>query len=68
MNKLVASGKKGIFVGYGENTKGYRIYVASQREVVISHDVTFDEDMALSEVENILTLRSSQEADTWEPK
>ena len=27
-NKLGASGKKGIFVGYGENTKGYRIYVA----------------------------------------
>ena len=47
-NKLGASGKKGIFVGYGENTKGYRIYVAGQREVVISHDVTFDEDMALA--------------------
>ena len=31
-NKLGASGKKGIFVGYGENTKGYRIYVAGQRE------------------------------------
>ena len=67
-NKLGASGKKGIFVGYGENTKGYRIYVADQREVVISHDVTFDEDMALSKVDNLSTLRSSQEADTREPK
>jgi len=28
-NKLGASGKKGIFVGYSENTKGYRIYVAA---------------------------------------
>ena len=67
-NKLGASGKKGIFVGYGENTKDYRIYVAGQREVIISHDVTFDGDMALSKVINLPTLRSSQEADTWEPK
>lgn len=55
-------------MGYGENTKGYRIYVTGQREVIISHDVTFDEDMALSKVINLLTLRSSQEADTREPK
>ena len=27
-NKLGASGTKGIFVGYSENTKGYRIYVS----------------------------------------
>ena len=67
-NKLGASGKKGIFVGYGENTKGYRIYVAGQREVIISHDVTFDEDMALSKVINLPSLRSSQEVDTREPK
>jgi len=55
-------------VGYGENTKGYRIYVAGQREVIISHDVTFDEDMALSKVINLPSLRSYQEADTREPK
>jgi len=67
-NKLGASGKKGIFVGHGENTKGYRIYVVGQREVMISHDVTFDKDMALSKVNNLPTLRSSQEADTREPK
>ena len=67
-NKLGASGKKGIFLGYGENTKGYRIYVAGQREVEISHDVTFDDDMALSKVDNLPTLRSTQEADTTETK
>ena len=53
---------------YGENTKGYRIYIASQREVVISHDVTFDEDMDLSKVNNPPTLRISQEADSRELK
>ena len=67
-NKLGASGKKGTFVGYGENTKGYRIYVSSQREVMISHDITFDKDMAFSKVDNLPTLRSSQEVDTKEPK
>ena len=29
-------------MGYSENSKGYRIYVGGQREVEISHDVTFD--------------------------
>ena len=67
-NKLGASGKKGIFVGYKKNTKGYRIYVAAQREVEISHDVTFDENMALSKVDNLRTLRGSKEADTRELK
>jgi len=43
-------------------------FTADQREVVISHDVIFDEDMALSKVNNLPTLRNSQEADTREPK
>ena len=44
------------------------MFTIGQREVVISHDVTFDKDMALSKVDNLLTLSSSQEADTREPK
>lgn len=55
-------------MGYSENTKGYRIYVIGQREIEISHDVTIDEDMALSKVDNIPTQRGSKEADTREPK
>eukprot|EP00253_Pinus_taeda_P023931 PITA_23931 len=43
-------------------------FTAGQREVVISYDVTFDEDMALNKVDKILTLRSSQEANTRELK
>jgi len=46
-NKLEASAKNGIFVGYSENSKAYRIYVSAQRDVEVSHDVTFDEDTAL---------------------
>jgi len=63
-SKLGASGKKGIFVGYSENSKGYRIYVVGQKEVEISHDVTFDEDMALRKINNLLNLRKGKEADT----
>jgi len=46
-NKLEASGKKGTFVGYCENSKSYRIYVPSQNTLEFSVDVTFDEDAAL---------------------
>jgi len=53
-----------FFVGYNENSKGYRIYGAGQREVKISHDVTFDEDMALRKVDNLPILRKDKEADT----
>ena len=37
------SRKKGIFVGYSETSKAYRIYVG-QRQIEVSRDVTFDED------------------------
>ena len=38
--------KKGIFVGYSESSKAYRIYVPGQQKVEISRDVTFDEKIA----------------------
>ena len=40
-SKLEPSGKKGIFVGYSENSKGYRVYVPRQRSVEINRDVIF---------------------------
>ena len=40
------SGKKGIFVGYNETSKAYHIYVPGQRQIEVSRDVTFDEDVA----------------------
>ena len=40
-SKMDASRKKGMFVGYNETSKTYRIYVPGQREVEICHDVTF---------------------------
>jgi transposase InsO family protein len=46
-NKLDPSGKKGIFVGYCEVSKAFRIYILGQHHIEISKDVTFDEDATL---------------------
>jgi hypothetical protein len=46
-NKLEPSGKNGIFVGYCEVSKAFRIYIPSHRHIEISRDVTFDEDATL---------------------
>ena len=44
--KLDPSGKKGIFVGYSESSKAYRIYFLGYKKIDINIDVTFDEDTA----------------------
>ena len=44
--KLDPSGKKGIFVGYSESSKAYRIYFPGYKKIDISRDVTFDEGTA----------------------
>ena len=44
--KLDPSGKKGIFVGYYESSKAYKIYFPGYKKIDISRDVTFDEDSA----------------------
>ena len=41
------SGKKGIFVGYCEVSKVFRIYIPGQHQIEINRDVTFYEDAAL---------------------
>jgi hypothetical protein len=46
-NKLDPSGKKGIFVGYCEVSKAFKIYISGHHHIEISRDVTFDEDAAL---------------------
>jgi hypothetical protein len=46
-NKLDPSGKKGIFVGYCEVSKAFRIYIPGQHHIEINSDVTFDEDATL---------------------
>jgi hypothetical protein len=45
-NKLESSRKKGIFVGYSDSSKAYRIYIPEQHKIEVSRDVTFNERMA----------------------
>lgn len=45
--KLEATGRKGVFVGYCENYKAYRLYIVGQRKVEIGRDIKFDEDATL---------------------
>jgi hypothetical protein len=45
--KLDPSGKKGIFVGYCEVSKAFKIYIPGYHHIEINIDVTFDEDVAL---------------------
>jgi hypothetical protein len=44
--KLDPSGRKGTFVGYCESSKAYRIYIPGQRQINVSRDVTFEEEVA----------------------
>jgi hypothetical protein len=44
-SKLDPSGKKGIFVGYSETSKAYRVYIPGHRQIETSRDVTFDEEV-----------------------
>jgi hypothetical protein len=39
MKKLEPFSLKGIFVGYNETLKAYRVYISSQWKVVVSRDV-----------------------------
>jgi hypothetical protein len=51
--KLDPSGRKGTFVGYNESSKAYRIYILGQRQIEVSKDVTFEEE---------ITFRRSRES------
>eukprot|EP00253_Pinus_taeda_P014831 PITA_14831 len=44
--KLDLTTDKGIFVGYSETSKTYRIYIPAQRKVVVRQDVKFEEERA----------------------
>jgi hypothetical protein len=45
-SKLEPLGRKGTFVGYIESSKAYRIYIPVQRQIEVSKDVTFEEEVA----------------------
>ena len=44
--KLEATGERGIFVGYNETSKAFRIYLPAQRKIVVRREVKFEEEKA----------------------
>jgi hypothetical protein len=61
-NKLEPSGKKGIFVGYSESSKDYRIYILEKHKIEVSIDVTFNENMAFKKsIEEIIEEEEYEE-------
>ncbi|KAJ4715305.1 Retrovirus-related Pol polyprotein from transposon TNT 1-94 [Melia azedarach] len=42
--KLEPRTKNGVFVGYGDRVKGYRIWSPSEKRVILSRNVVFDEN------------------------
>jgi hypothetical protein len=48
MTKLNPLGRNGTFVGYSESLKAYLIYIPGQRQIEVSRDVTFEEEVVFS--------------------
>ena len=61
--KMEPSGKKGIFVGYSETSKSYRIYIPSQRNIEVSRDVTFHEEATFKRSKDIQTNVEMEEGE-----
>jgi hypothetical protein len=61
-NKLEPSRKKGIFMGYSDSSKAYRIYIPEQHKIKVSRDVTFNERMAFRKsIEEIIEEEELEE-------
>jgi hypothetical protein len=61
-NKLEPSGKKGIFMGYSDSSKSYRIYIPEQHKIEVRRDVTFNERMAFRKsIEEIIEEEELEE-------
>ncbi|GJZ30517.1 putative RNA-directed DNA polymerase [Tanacetum coccineum] len=50
-SKLDVKGKPCVFLGYGQDEFGYRLYDPVQKKLVRSRDVVFEEDLTLKDVE-----------------
>ena len=64
------SSGKGLFVGYNETSKAYRVFIPEQRKTVISRDVKFEEDFASKKSHDpiLVTKDEEQEASKVDPR
>jgi hypothetical protein len=58
---LDPSGHKGIFFGYNDTLKAYRIYILGHQKVEISQDVTFNENAYFSKSKQIYVEEAHEE-------
>lgn len=59
-NKLDARVFEGIFIGYGEVTKGYRIFNLRTKRVEVSRDVKVDEKLTWNWEKNVVERANDQ--------
>lgn len=50
--KLMPRAKKGIFTGYPEGVKGYKVWLLEDRKVVVSRNVVFREDQVYKDIKD----------------
>ena len=66
--KLDHKAKKYIFVGYGEETKGYRLYDSVRGKIIFSRDVVFNEEnsggLGVEDASQYVKLELSSDDDT----
>ncbi|XP_074291218.1 uncharacterized protein LOC141617993 [Silene latifolia] len=63
-SKLEPQAKKGLFMGYGDDVKGYRIWSPSEGRVILSRNVVFDENsMVNPTVKSYMLSDSSSSVD-----
>ena len=57
---------KGIFVGYSNSSKAYRIYIKEQCRIEVSRDVIFNENQAYKESKDIPIDHNDEEVPIFE--
>lgn len=63
-HKLDSKAEKGIFVGYGSQSKGYRVYNLQTKEVTVSRDIIYDEEDKQDPTNRILPSFNQSEEGT----
>jgi hypothetical protein len=59
--KLDSTTTKGIFIGYSETSKAYRVYVPTSKKTVVRRDVRFEEEKSFSKSYDVPAIAGDQE-------
>jgi hypothetical protein len=59
--KLYPSIRKGLFAGYSEISKAYKVFISEHRKTIISRDVKFEEDFASKKSHDPILVTKDEE-------